>query len=438
MEAYREKSFWLSQMELTPNPPLEGDLHCDVAIIGGGFTGMATAYFLKVLDPAIRVAVLEDQVVGYGASGRNAGFSMRLFGLTLPVTAARFGKERALEAHRYMTEAVSLVRELVEEHNIDCDYEHTGFLRLATSPAYEKRIRKELAFARRIGLDDMQWLDARQVEEEVRSPLFGGGAWDPHSAILNPAKLVRGMKAVVENMGVQVHEGTPVQKVHTDQGVRLDTPGGSVHAERVVVATNAYTHLLGLAPLKQMPGFTHIILTEPLDDRRLAEIGWQNRQGLEDARNLIHYFRLTRDNRLLLGGNDIVLPFGRQMALDQAPEVFAGLEQSMARLFPPLAGTKITHRWGGPVSITLDMAPAIGELRGGRILYSLGCMGHGVSLTHLNGKTLAELILGQQTSRTETFFVKRRVPPWPPEPLRYALGQTARSVLRLQDRFTDA
>jgi glycine/D-amino acid oxidase-like deaminating enzyme len=437
MNRYQQKSFWLSSMDLAPGRRLREEIRCDVAIVGGGFTGMAAAYFLKKLDPAINVAVIEQEVVGYGASGRNGGFSMRLFGFNLPITSVRFGKKKAIEAHHYMTEAVELVRGLIDEHAITCDYEHNGFLRIATSPAYETRIRKEIDFANQIGLDDMRWLDAKELEAEVRAPHFRGALLDPHGAILNPAKLVRGMKQVVEDMGVHIYEDTPVTDIELGGGVTLCVPHGAVRADRAILATNAYTHLLPGLRRKQLPAFTHIVLTDPLRPEHFERIGWQNRQGLEDARNLIHYFRLTADNRLLFGGSDVKVPFGKRMNLDESAAVFRRLERNIRTMFPVLADVGITHRWGGPVSVTLDMAPAIGRVGSGRVFYSVGCMGHGVSLTHLNGKTLAELVLGKQTPRTEMFFVDRYLPPMPPEPFRFAVGQAARAVLNLQDRFTD-
>jgi glycine/D-amino acid oxidase-like deaminating enzyme len=434
---YQQKSFWLSGFELAPGRRLTGEVSCDVAIVGGGFTGIATAYFLKKLDPAIEVAVIEKEVVGYGASGRNAGFCTRFFGLDPSVTALRFGRDNALKADQYMGEAVELVRHLVEEHAIACDYERVGALLVATSPAHEARIRKHVELARRIGLGDIRWLDSQELAEEVRSPLFRGAASDPTAAMLNPAKLVRGMKSVVEGMGVHIYEDTPVLDVKAGDGVTLRVPEGVVRADRVVFATNAYTHLLPLARRKQLPGFTHIVLTEPLRPEHFERIGWQNRQGLSDARNLIHYFRLTADNRVLFGGSDIKFSFGKGMDLDDSKDVFSRLERNLYAMFPALSDLQITHRWGGPVSITLDMAPAVGRAAKGRVLYAVGCMGQGVSLSHLNGKTLAEMALDKQTPRTEMFFVDRFVPPVPPEPFRYALCQTARGLLRLQDRLTD-
>jgi len=178
-----------------------------------------------------------------------------------------------------------------------------------------------------------------------------------------------------------------------------------------------------------------MVVTEPLSQAQLDPIGWKNRQGIEDARNLVHYFRLTIDNRLVMGGSDVSLAYGGDMEHDENVHTFNTLEQDITRLFPNLKGVKITHRWGGPVSVPLDMAPAMGFLGDERALYSLGCVGHGVSMTHLNGCTLTDLAMGRKTDLTDTWFVNRRMIPWPPEPIRLLASEVIRGYMRLEDRL---
>lgn len=436
---YADRSFWLGASHYEESPPLEGTRTADVAIVGAGFTGLATAHFLRQLEPSLDVAVLESEVVGFGASGRNGGFSMTLFGLTLGVTARIFGRERAAAAHHYMEEAVETLEGLVHELDIDCDYERPGFLRVATSPAYVKRIQEEIELAHRLGLEGIEWLDAEAVRAQVDSPTYLGAWWEPRCGLVNPAKLARGLKAAVERSGVTVYERSRVEDiVREGAGHVLHTAGGRVRAERVVLATNAYSHLLPQIRRRQVPAFTHIVLTEPLTAEQLAPIGWSNRQGIETARNLVHYYRLTADNRLLMGGRDVSLAHGTDMERDRNDVTFAGLEEDVRTTFPSLRGVRFSHRWGGPVSIPVQMVPALGRIGGdARMVYSLGCMGHGVSLTHLNGRTLAELVLERETERTAQWFVDRRMIPWPPEPLRTVASLAVRGGLRLQDRFTD-
>ena len=432
---FKENSYWMTTREYTPSPPLKGKKKVDVAIVGGGFTGLTTAYFLKEASPGMSVALLEGEVIGHGASGRNGGFSMTLFGLTLSVTAVRFGKSRTRQAHLYMEQAVNLVRDLVSDLGLDCDYEHPGFLRVATSPRYRKRILHEIELADSMGLKGIEWMEKDRLRQEVQSPLYMGAWWEPRCGILNPAKLAWEWKRVIRDLGAEVYERTPVTEIQRGKGkVTLIVPWGEVEADKVVLATNAYSHLLPLLKRKQMPVWTHIVMTEPLKEEHFREIGWKNRQGIEDARNLVHYYRLTVDNRLVMGGRDVSLAYGDNMDLDRSEETFLGLEQDVRDIFPVLKDVAFTHHWGGPVSVPLDMTPAIGTVGDKNIVYSLGCVGHGVSMTHLNGKTLADLVRERKSDLTDVFFVNRTTIPWPPEPLRYLAGKAVRGYLHREDR----
>ena len=436
MKNYDDKSFWLATYgEYIPNPPLKGDLKVDIAIIGGGFTGLSTAYNLNKDEPGLSVAVLEAEVVGFGASGRNGGFSMTLFGLEPAVTKALFDQQRTVEAHRYMERSVDYVDELIREHHLQSDYWFPGFLRAATTPGYVKRIQHDLEILTSMGISGITWIEADEIKKEVNSPHFLGGWWEPRSGLLNPAKHVRELKRLAIQFGARVYEETPVLEIQREADFVLIAPQGKVTAKKVIFATNAYSHLFPLLKRKQVPAFTHMVVTEPLSQAQLDEIGWKNRQGVEDARNLVHYFRLTIDNRLTIGGSDVSLAYGRDMDRDMNLDTFARLERDILWLFPHLKGIQITHRWGGPVSVTLQMVPAIGYLGDQRALYSLGCVGHGVSMTHLNGRTLADLALERKTDLTEVWFVNRHMIPWPPEPIRTAASQVIRGYLRLEDRM---
>jgi len=434
MKDYSDKSFWLATYgEYTPNPPVKGDLSVDVAIIGGGFTGLATAYNLRKDDPGMKVAVLEAEVVGFGASGRNGGFSMTLFGLEPAVTKSLFGQQRTVEAHRYMERAVDYVDALVKEHKIESDYEFPGFLRAATTPGYVKRIQHDLEILTSMGVTGIEWIEAEKIRAEVDSPLFLGGWWEPRCGLLNPAKQARELKRIAMQAGANIYEETPVAEIKRNGKFTLTTPGGTVTAEKVVFATNAYSHLFPGLRSKQVPAFTHMVVTEPLTEKQLATIGWKGRQGIEDARNLVHYFRLTADNRIAMGGSDVSITYGRNMERDLNPRTFADLERDVVRLFPTLKGIRFTHRWGGPVSVPIDMAPAIGFLGDPRAVYSLGCVGHGVSMTHLNGRTIADLLQERKTDLTDVWFVNRKMIPWPPEPLRLIASQAIRGYMRIED-----
>ncbi len=433
-----QKSYWLQSLApaIRPNAELEGEQRADVVVIGGGYTGLSTAFHLKKLDRSIDVKVLESHICGYGASGRNGGFSMTLFGLTKAITQLRFGRERAVAAQRYMEEAVDYLHHLITENKLDCDYEQSGYLLVATSSAQKRRLEHEFKIAERWRLNGIERWDGQRLRREFQTRAYLLGWFEPRCGILHPAKLARAMKRLAESRGAVIYENSPVQRIsRTGQGAfRVITEKGVITADAMVLATNAYSIAFPELRALQTPIFTHIVLTEPLSDEQMAAIGWRCRAGIEDARNFIHYYRLTRDNRIAMGGGDVTLTFGRNLNKDINARIFRHLERHLLTIFPQLEGIRFTHRWGGPVSITTDMAPVIGFLgKDRRAVFSLGCIGHGVSMTHYNGLTIAELLCGQSTPRTEMFFVGRKIIPWPPEPVRFALSHLIRGYMKMED-----
>ena len=433
--AAHEPSFWVQTAgAYHPNPSLAGDHKADVVIIGGGFAGLSTAYHLKRLDQGMEVVVLEAEYVGYGASGRNGGFSMTVFGVSLTVTHMLHGRERTRDAYRYMVDAVGYLENLVQEHGLDCDFQRSGFLRIATTPGYVRRIQEEMELAQRIGLDGIEWWEADRAREEVHSPVVMGGWWEPRCALVNPAKLARELKRLAESAGAKVYEHSRVQWVEeVAGGVVVQTRTGRVRANKVVFATNAWSHLFPWTQRFQVPAWTYMIATEPLTPEQWASIGWQRRMGIEDARNLIHYLRPSPDGRLLVGGGPVPLSFGRRMRADRNAGALQHLQTFMHTLFPQLRGVRVTHHWGGPFSATLDLVPAAGYVRDRRAVYNLGCLGHGVSLMPSNGRILADLVLERKTGLTDLWFVNRRLWQWPPEPLRWLTSMAVRGYLQAED-----
>lgn len=439
MYEFRKKSFWLETAgEFKPQPKLTGGVKTDIVIIGGGFTGLSTAYHLKKAEPTIDITIVENQICGYGASGRNAGFGMTLFGLTFNLTAFRFGKEKALQAHHYMEKAVDYLGEFITDNKIDCEYERPGFLRVATSKAYVKRLIREINFMRSLGIAGIEWISQDEIRKEVNSPLYLGAWWEPRCALLNPAKLAWGIKRLNLELGVKIFEFSPVSEIkRTNSKFIVKTSEGELEAKKILFATNAFSHLFPQLKRKQVPAFTYIVLTEPLDEKFFKEVGWKNRQGIEDARNLVHYYRLTKDNRLLMGGGDVGVGFGKNMNYDENERIFNELKNYVKKVFPVLKNINFTHQWGGPVSVPVDMAPAIGKVGDERAYYSLGCVGHGVSLTILNGKLLSDLLLERESELTGMFFVNRKTIPWPPEPLRFGISHLIRGYMRIEDKILD-
>jgi glycine/D-amino acid oxidase-like deaminating enzyme len=427
-------SLWLAEYgPYTPSPPLAGDLAVDVGIVGGGFQGLATAIGLRRTAPELRVAVLEHEVVGYGASGRNGSFAMTVVGLGCGVMARLKGEAFVRDAHRYMERAVDGLEALVREHRLDCNMIRPGFLRMALAPGHVRRLQREIALVKRLGIEGIEWLDAGAARARVNSSCYLGATWEPRLLLVNPAKLVREEKRLALALGVRVFEHTPVTAIRRGRAFMLETPAGRVRCEKLVFATNAYSVLVPELRRKQTPAFTYMIATEPLSRSQLAEMGWAGREGVEDARNLIHYYRISPDGRLVMGGGPVGLGWHSDLSRDVEPSAWAHLEAHARRLFPVLRDVRVTHHWGGPFSVTLDLTPALGRLGDPRCVYALGCIGHGVAMTHQNALTLVDLLLERTSENTECPFVDRRVIPWPPEPLRSLAARTVRACLRAED-----
>ncbi|HEY3451662.1 MAG TPA: FAD-binding oxidoreductase [Myxococcales bacterium] len=434
----KARSFWLGSLRYADSPPLEGAATADYAVIGAGFSGLATAYFLRRAEPSARIVVLEAERVGAGASGRCAGFVSTDFGLSFAATARTFGRARAREAHHCMEQAVELVERLVRHNRIECEYERVGLLRVATTHTYERRVREEVETARAAGLSGIEWLDAKAVRQQVDSPLFLGAAWEARAGLVNPAKLALGLKEVLVRAGVLFFEQTPARRIERKLGrLFVRTPKGGVLAGKLAITTNAYSQQFRGLSGKQVALYMHAIASEPLRPEQLEAVGWRRRQAVVDARNLARFYRLTGDGRLLIGGRNVSVPFGKGAGRELSPRTFQGLEDDARVLFPALKRLRFPHRWGGPISVPLQLVPAVGYLGSDRIVYSLGCMGHGLALAHLNGWTLCDLLRGERTERTEAFFVNRRVVAWPPGPLKTVLALAVSSLMKAEDAWNE-
>jgi glycine/D-amino acid oxidase-like deaminating enzyme len=435
-------SLWLAEYgDYQPEPALVGDLTFDVAVIGGGFTGLATAIALKQREPTLDVAVLEARTVGYGASGRNGSFAMTVIGLGFGTTAMLRGKQFLRRAHSYMERCVDELERFIDDAGLQCDKTRPGFLRVATTPSYVTRLQKQVALMESLGFDGISWLDAASTREMVSSDRYLGAMWEPRLLLVNPAKLVREQKRFALEMGVRVFEQTPVMAVAKGHGAatahRVLTPSGSLSTSKLAFATNAYTHLFDHLRRMQVPAFTYMIATEPLTDQQLTPIGWQGGQGIEDARNLIHYYRLTPDRRIVLGGGPVGLTANGGLERDSDEQAWHHLERYLHWVWPHLSDIAVTHRWGGPFSVTLDLTPALGYVGQDRTaVYALGCIGHGVSMSYLNGEVLTDLLIGDGHGiAADCPFVNRNVIPWPREPLASFATHAIRAYLQAEDGF---
>jgi len=439
MRDIRELSYWLGTTEYAENPPLRGDAKADVVIAGGGFTGLSSAYYLKQAYPNLKIILLEANVIGYGASGRNGGFSMPLLGWDISYLVGAF-KQKGIRAHRFMVECVRRTRALVEEASLDCDLEYTGLLVLARNAHQMKQLEHNLGAYRKAGCDDVELLEGRSFEERLRSAWHVGALYDPETAILNPAKLARELKRVVQALGVQVYERTRVTKLIPGETVQLVTPEGTVRADRAVLALNAYGLPLKVQPNRYFPIHTYIILTEPLTAAQYDEVGWCRREGIEDRRMLVHYMRLTADNRILLGGRDAAYYFGNKTeGKEHNKKIFDGLEADLKGMFPVLRDIKITQRWGGPVAITPLFVPTFGYHRKQKnIVYGTGYCGHGVALSTSAGTLIRDLLFEPNADYLkELLFVNNDPWSWPPEPFRYPVVAGVKGTMVLYDKWVE-
>ena len=422
----------------TPEPPLAGDLTADVVVIGGGYTGLSTAWNLKTTHPGMTVAVLEADVVGFGASGRNGGFVSESFGL-IGITDRRFGRQRLREGLQYVHRGAEYLRDIIMTHGLDSDYETPGVLAISFT-AITPRVLDELlrefdaaGYGDNVHVRDRAWL-----QQEFGSPMFRHAIELMDSARINPLKHVRALKRLAVAAGVAVYEHTPAEHIAPSPRVTVKTPAGTVTADKCVLATNGYTHLLSGVPgvtRKQIPGWSYQIVTAPLTPAQREAVGWKQRQGLNTLRTMLHYTSLTRDGRIVFGGGDIGFAYGRRMDVDRNEKVWAKMYGHLTAMFPAVNGIRIDDRWGGPTSLASEMAPIIGTLASGRIVYSVGCSGHGIALTHLNGKTLADLVTGVRSELTDLWFVNRTAIPWPPSWLTYPACQVVRGALNLLDAY---
>lgn len=419
----RTLSLWHDQLPVRPaRPPLRGRVEADVAVVGAGFTGLWTAYHLQRADPSLRIALVEAGVAGFGASGRNGGWCSALYPVGIGRLAAEVGHPAALAQYAAMREAVAGVVQVAAAEGIDADVAVGGTVVLARSAAQLARARAEAAEAAEFGLD-VDLLDADAARARLAATDVVGGTYTPHCAVLQPAKLVRGLADLVVARGAQLFERSRVTSLEPG---RVATADGEVRAGVVVRATEGYTPLLPGLRRAVVPVYSLVVATAPLPDDVWERIGLRERETFSDHRHLIVYGQRTADGRMVFGGRGAPYHLGSAIrpGFDREPAVFAALERTLVELFPVLAGVPVTHRWGGPLGITRDWHPSVGLDRATGTAWAGGYVGDGVSTAALAGQTLADLVTGADTARTALPWVGHRSPDWEPEPLRW-LGANA-------------
>ena len=419
---YRRLSFWheTAGEPLAPRAALAGDLDVDVAVVGAGFTGLWTAYYLRRLDPSIRIAVLEREVAGFGASGRNGGWCSALFPAEPATVARRYGRPAAIAMHRAMVDTVDEVGRVAAIEGIDCHYAKGGTVMLARTPVQLARATAEVAEATEFGAnpEDLRLLSAEEARSRVAATKVLGGTFTPHCASIHPSRLVRGLARTVVGLGVALYEQTPVTAVRAGLA---QTAAGRVRAEFVIRATEGYTPGLPGYRRAVAPVYSLMIATEPLPDEFWSAAALASRETFSDYRHLIIYGQRTADNRLAFGGRGAPYHFGSAVKseFDRDPAVFAELRRVLQELFPAVSDAAVTHRWGGPLGIPRDWFASVGLDRATGLGWAGGYVGDGVGTTNLAGRTLADLVLGRDSELVRLPWVGHRSRRWEPEPLRW-------------------
>jgi glycine/D-amino acid oxidase-like deaminating enzyme len=421
-------------------PSLFGDETADVAIVGGGYTGMWTAYFLGEIAPETRIVLLEADICGGGPSGRNGGF-LHGWWENLPYLVERFGPEQGLRIAEAADEVVGGIGDWCAKHRVDARFTPRGYLRVNAFPKVANDWDESIARLEKLGAPgQLVHLDHRAVQEICASPAFGEGVMMPSAATVQPALLARGLRRVLLERGVRIHERTPVARLEPrSTGVRLTTARGSVTAERAVLAVNAWAAGWPGFRTRMLAWGSYMVVTEPIPDL-LAELGWTGGEAISDSRFTISYFRTTHDGRIAFGAG-----VGNAGYDGRIGPVFThdrrAIEHVVANfrhLLPMLADVRIDDAWGGPIDITADRFPVIGSQHGGRVLYAHGFAGNGVGPARLAGRILAARAAGTDDpiGRLPLFARRQRI--LPPEPFRYLGARAIREALIRLDDALDA
>lgn len=431
--------FWLDQ-EAPPEslPALSGNLKCQLLIVGGGFTGLWAAMQAKEQLPDLDVILIEAAVIGDGASGRNGGFlSSSLAHGDLNADVHFPGEADRL--HELGEQNLAEFIATLERHRIDARYEAVGDLTVATNPARVRAMRTWYEEQKAEG-GSAVWFDEEAVRKEVNSPTFLAGLWtrDGDDGLVDPAYLCWGLKRAVLALGVRIFEGTSMLAMHPDgSGMKLDTQGGSIRCDRILMGTNAFANPIGRARRSIIPVWDYAVATEPLSLAQREAIGWQRRQGISDYVNMFYYTRMTHDHRITWGGGGAVIyHYGsrRDQGVADDSQRFAGLSQQFFETFPQLEGIRFSHRWSGIIASTTRFCMAPGVAYDGRVAWAIGYTGLGVGATRFGARIGLELLGYNPTDVIEMQFVKKPPMAWPPEPFRWLGVTLTRKELARADR----
>jgi glycine/D-amino acid oxidase-like deaminating enzyme len=431
------RSFWLDQPDAPePLPALTGRVQADLAIVGGGFTGLWTALLARERDPSLDVVLMEARTVGWAASGRNGGFCSASLTHGLGNGLERFPDEMPL-LERLGEQNLREIGETIASRGIDCDFAPNGELAIAAAPWQLDGLAEEAAAARALG-HDVELLDAAGMRAELDSPSFLGGLrYATGNALVEPGRLAWGLRRACLEAGVRIYEQTPVRSITSDgAGLSLATPYGGVRAGRVALGTGAFRPLLRRIGAYVIPVWDYALMTEPLSDEQVESLGWRHRRGASDLGNQFHYFRITRDNRILWGGYDAVYYNGGRTGdeLISRPATNLRLAGHFFATFPQLEGVSFTHAWGWIIDTCSRFCAFFGTAYGGRLAYAAGYTGLGVGATRFGAQVMLDKLQSRDTERISLTLTRTKPLPFPPEPLRSGVVQLTRSSIARADR----
>lgn len=413
---------------------LASDQDVDVAIVGAGYTGLWTAYYLKKLNPNLDIAIIEANKVGFGASGRNGGWCSALFPTSIDKLASKFGADPARSMQVAMHQTVQDVGQVILTEKIDCDWQQGGSLVFARSPLQRDQLKAEADNWQRWGFTDSDYTFLSQEETALRAKVTKnfGAFFTNHVAAINPAKLVRQLAQVVERLGVVIFENTPATAIAAGM---VTTAHHVVRARYVVRATEGYTQSLAGLKREIAPIYSLMLATEPISDQTWNEIGLANRETFSDGRNLIIYGQRTLDNRIAFGGRGAPYHFGSRIKpeYDQVKKVHEALRKILIEIFPVLKDTQVTHTWGGPLGVSRDWMPSVSFDSSTGLAHAGGYVGDGVGSSHLAGQTLAQLITRTESELTKLPWVNHRWPKWEPEPFRWLGANLGLQAMTIAD-----
>jgi len=428
----RLSPFWLDDLPERPaRPALAGTENAELAIVGGGYTGLWTALLAKQRNPDARVVLLEGKRIGWAASGRNGGFVEASLTHGEKNGQTRFGDELAT-LDRMGMQNLDEIQQTVENRGWQCDFERVGSFAVATEPYQVAELEEA-----HDGEHEL-FYDATAMRAQIASPTYQGGLWSQRdTALVHPGKLAAALLTACLNAGVEVFESSPVSDLSAESdAVTLSVRGGgTVRAARVALATNAFPSLLKRYRLHTVPVYDYVLMTEPLTDAQLASIGWQGRQGVADSANQFHYYRLSADNRILWGGYDAIYHFGGRIRTeyDDRRESFETLASHFFTTFPQLEGVRFSHRWAGVIDTCSRFCAFHATAHQGRVAYSAGFTGLGVAATRFAANVMLDQLAGETTERTSLDMVRSMPLPFPPEPATYPAVQSVRWALDRAD-----